>query len=90
MLDGDKTSRIFDNLYTNIIKYAMPDTRVYVNVEQAADEVLIELKNISGYELNIPAESLYGTFRAGRQREEQRRKRTGACHRQKLRGTAGR
>ena len=65
MLDGDKTSRIFDNLYTNIIKYAMPDTRVYVNVEQAADEVLIELKNISGYELNIPAESLTERFVRG-------------------------
>lgn len=65
MLDGEKTSRVFDNLYTNIIKYAMPDTRVYVSVEQAADEVWIELKNISGYELNIPAESLTERFVRG-------------------------
>lgn len=65
MLDGEKTSRIFDNLYTNIIKYAMPDTRVYVSVEKAADEVVIELKNISGYELNIPAESLTDRFVRG-------------------------
>lgn len=65
MLDGEKTSRIFDNLYTNIIKYAMPDTRVYVSVAQMEDEVLIELKNISGYELNIPAESLTDRFVRG-------------------------
>lgn len=65
MLDGEKTSRIFDNLYTNIIKYAMPDTRVYVRVEQAEDEVRIEMKNISGYELNIPAESLTDRFVRG-------------------------
>lgn len=65
MLDGEKTSRIFDNLYTNIIKYAMPDTRVYVSVAQVEDEVLIELKNISGYELNIPAESLTDRFVRG-------------------------
>lgn len=65
MLDGEKTSRIFDNLYTNIIKYAMPDTRVYVSVEQVEDEILIELKNISGYELNIPAESLTDRFVRG-------------------------
>lgn len=65
MLDGEKTSRIFDNLYTNIIKYAMPDTRVYVSVEQVEDEVLIELKNISGYELNIPAENLTDRFVRG-------------------------
>lgn len=65
MLDGEKTSRIFDNLYTNIIKYAMPDTRVYVSVEQVEDEVVIELKNISGYELNIPAENLTDRFVRG-------------------------
>ncbi len=65
MLDGEKTSRIFDNLYTNIIKYAMPDTRVYVRVEQMEDEIRIELKNISGYELNIPAESLTDRFVRG-------------------------
>lgn len=64
-LDGEKTCRIFDNLYTNIIKYAMPDTRVYVRVEQVEDEVRIELKNISGYELNIPAESLTERFVRG-------------------------
>ena len=65
MLDGEKTSRIFDNLYTNIIKYAMPDTRVYVKVECVAEDVRIELKNISGYELNIPAESLTERFVRG-------------------------
>ncbi len=65
MLDGDKTSRIFDNLYTNIIKYAMPDSRVYVSVVQDAEEVRVELKNISGYELNIPSESLTERFVRG-------------------------
>lgn len=65
MLDGEKTSRIFDNLYTNIIKYAMPETRVYVRVERTGNEVLVELKNISGYELNIPAESLTERFVRG-------------------------
>ncbi len=65
MLDGDKTSRIFDNLYTNIIKYAMPDSRVYISVVQDAEEVRVELKNISGYELNIPAESLTERFVRG-------------------------
>lgn len=65
MLDSDKTSRIFDNLYANIIKYAMPNTRVYVSVESRDGEVGIELKNISGYELNIPAESLTERFVRG-------------------------
>lgn len=65
LLDGEKTCRIFDNLYTNIIKYAMPDTRVYISVESSGEEVRIELKNISGAELNIPAESLTERFVRG-------------------------
>lgn len=65
MLDGEKTCRIFDNLYTNILKYAMPQTRVYVTVEKRGDEVCIELKNISGSELNVAPESLTERFVRG-------------------------
>lgn len=65
MLDGEKTSRIFDNLYNNIIKYAMPNTRVYISVLPVGDDVSIELKNISGTELNVPVESLTERFVRG-------------------------
>lgn len=64
-LDSQKTYRVFENLYTNIIKYAMPHTRVYVNLEQTEDEIVIELKNMSQVELNIPAESLTERFVRG-------------------------
>lgn len=65
MLDGEKTCRIFDNLYTNIIKYAMPGTRVYVTIEKRETEVSVELKNISGSELHVPPESLTERFVRG-------------------------
>lgn len=65
MLDGEKTCRIFDNLFTNIIKYAMPQTRVYVTIHKNGDEVCIELKNISGSELNVAPESLTERFVRG-------------------------
>lgn len=65
MLDGEKTCRVFDNLYSNIMKYAMPHTRVYVTVKEQTDEVVIELKNISGSELNVPPESLTDRFVRG-------------------------
>ncbi|MDE7428489.1 MAG: HAMP domain-containing histidine kinase, partial [Lachnospiraceae bacterium] len=58
MLDGEKTYRIFDNLYVNIIKYAMPHTRVYVSVNIQEANAVIEMKNISGTELNVPPERL--------------------------------
>lgn len=65
LLDSQKTYRIFENLYTNIIKYAMPHTRVYVNIDRLDDDVVIELKNMSRAELNIAAESLTERFVRG-------------------------
>lgn len=56
-LDPQKTYRIFENLYVNIIKYALPDTRVFIVAEQrrkGEEEppgIHIELKNISAQEI---------------------------------------
>lgn len=52
-LDSEKTYRIFENLYTNIIKYALPATRVFISLTKAVDErgIRIELKNISAKEI---------------------------------------
>ena len=65
MLDSEKTYRIFDNLYTNIVKYAMPGTRVYVRVYLQETDAFIEMKNISGTELNVPPERLTERFVRG-------------------------
>ena len=65
MLDSQKTYRIFENLYINIIKYAMPHTRVYVRMERHRENVVIELKNTSREELNIAPENLTERFVRG-------------------------
>jgi len=64
-LDSQKTYRIFENLYTNIIKYAMPATRVYVNVDSRPAGTVIELKNMSKEELSIAPENLTERFVRG-------------------------
>lgn len=63
--DGQLLSRVLGNLFSNICKYAMPGTRVFF--ESAADENTVSLtfKNISKYELNIPAEELMARFVRG-------------------------
>ena len=63
--DGQLLSRVLGNLFSNICKYAMPGTRVYF--ESSADENTVSLtfKNISKYELNIPAEELMARFVRG-------------------------
>lgn len=65
MLDPQKTFRIFENLYTNIIKYALPATRVYVIVREREEDVEIEVKNISRTELQITPEELTERFVRG-------------------------
>lgn len=64
-LDPQKTFRIFENLYTNTVKYALPATRVYVTVRDRADDVEIEIKNISRTELSVSPEELTERFVRG-------------------------
>lgn len=63
--DGRLTWRVLSNLMGNIVKYALPGTRVYVQVEQLEGQVRISLKNISREELNISADELTERFVRG-------------------------
>ncbi len=57
--------RVMENLYSNIVKYALPQSRVYVDVILQKDTVEINLKNISKEKLNISAEELMERFVRG-------------------------
>ena len=64
-LDGNKTYRIFENLFTNISKYAMANSRVYLEIKETDDEVIIEFKNISATQMNFSAEEIVERFVRG-------------------------
>jgi len=49
----------------NICKYALGGTRVYLTLEQTAEEAVISFKNISRYPLEISAEELQERFVRG-------------------------
>ena len=59
--------RIVENLYNNVFKYAMPNTRVYVdiNIKNEENEVEFSIKNISQQALNIEASELTERFIRG-------------------------
>ena len=63
--DGRRMWRILENLFGNILKYAMENTRVYAEVLLKHDQVIFTLKNISAQPLNIPAEELTERFIRG-------------------------
>lgn len=65
LLDGRKTYRIFDNILGNILKYAMPNSRVYINVEDNDKEITFIFKNISAYEMNFDPSEITERFTRG-------------------------
>ncbi|MCD7916894.1 MAG: ATP-binding protein [Clostridiales bacterium] len=65
MADGRHTWRILENLLSNCTKYAMPGTRVYVDLVKKDGFAAISVKNISADPLNIPASELMERFVQG-------------------------
>lgn len=65
MADARYLWRVFENLLSNICKYAQPQTRVYINLEEKEGNAYITLRNISKYELNISGEDLTQRFVRG-------------------------
>jgi signal transduction histidine kinase len=63
--DGRRMWRVIENLYNNVAKYAMPNTRVYVDVKAEANKVMCSIKNISENPLNINADELTERFIRG-------------------------
>ena len=63
--DGRRLWRVFENLLSNIIKYALPGTRVYLTCTATEETVSIVFRNISANPLNISAEELMERFVRG-------------------------
>ncbi|MFE8697704.1 histidine kinase dimerization/phospho-acceptor domain-containing protein [Cytobacillus sp. FJAT-53684] len=63
--DGKLLWRSIENVLSNIFKYALKGSRVYINIEDLGNEILITFKNISAYELNISADELMERFKRG-------------------------
>ena len=57
--------RVIENVFSNISKYALEGSRVYIKLEKQREEVYLEFKNISKDKLNISAEELMQRFVRG-------------------------
>ena len=63
--DGRKMSRVISNLISNILKYTMKNTRVFITACERDSEVIIEFKNIASYPMNFDADEIVGRFVRG-------------------------
>ena len=63
--DGKLVWRVLNNLLSNIVKYAMPRTRIYLDLTQMNGKVILSLKNISKDALNMDVDELMERFVRG-------------------------
>ena len=63
--DGKRLYRVFENLLSNIVKYSLSNTRVYIDMFKENDEVTIIMKNISAYELSFDTNEITNRFKRG-------------------------
>lgn len=64
-LDSEKTYRILENLCQNIYKYALENTRIYIDIEANEDNVSVIFKNISANEIKQDGNQLTERFIQG-------------------------
>ena len=65
MADGRLAWRAMSNLLSNAVKYALPGTRLYIDLSRAGNSVMISMKNISREQLNVSADELMERFVRG-------------------------
>lgn len=65
LADGRLAWRVLSNLLSNAVKYALPGTRLYIDLVALEGKVLISLKNISKEQLNVSADELMERFVRG-------------------------
>ena len=63
LADGRRMYRVFENLLSNICKYSLENTRVYIDLEKQDGKIVATMKNISSYELNFDPEEIMERFK---------------------------
>ncbi len=64
-LDSQKTFRVFENLLNNAAKYSMEGSRVYIDMIENDENVVIEIKNMSAVEIDYKPEEIIERFQRG-------------------------
>lgn len=65
LADGRSTYRIIENIFSNVNKYALSGTRIYIDITTKDDVVIVSVKNISASKLNINSDELMERFVRG-------------------------
>lgn len=62
MADGNRMYRVVQNVIENALKYSLKGTRIFINISEEADEVLLKITNTASYEMNFTEEEIMERF----------------------------
>ncbi|ARK29505.1 sensor histidine kinase [Halalkalibacter krulwichiae] len=65
VVDGQKMWRVFDNIISNILRYSLEHTRVYISAVKKEGQAVITFKNVTKYELGDDIDELFERFKRG-------------------------
>lgn len=63
--DGSRMHQVFANLLTNAIKYAMPGTRIHLDVTEQAQSIRVRMVNTASYDMDFTPEEIVQRFARG-------------------------
>jgi signal transduction histidine kinase len=63
--DGQLMAGVFDNLISNMVKYSMEGTNLYIDAEQRKNGAIITFRNIADYEMNFKGDEVTERFIRG-------------------------
>lgn len=63
--DGARMHQVFANLLGNAIKYALPGTRIYLEVREEEERVRVRMVNTASYEMDFKADEILQRFARG-------------------------
>ena len=64
-LDSQRTFRVFENLVINMTKYAMPNSRVFIDIFENENDVQIVMKNMAAEEITFNVDTIAERFVRG-------------------------
>jgi len=65
MVDGSRMWRVMENMLGNVLKYGLPQSRVYIELIEQGNQMEFTIKNVSAYEMEFSSDEIFERFKRG-------------------------
>lgn len=65
MVDGSRMWRVMENMLGNVLKYGLPQSRVYIELIEQGNQLEFTIKNVSAYEMEFSSDEIFERFKRG-------------------------